>query len=115
MSVPDLTSGNCVGVGLDVFFPSNAEDVKFYKPMAQQICEPCPVSNKCLEYALGVKVLGIWAGTDEDDRKAIRKARGITAMSITQEYEREYFMSETPEAKAARKKRIRNLTRRKTA
>lgn len=113
MSVPDLTSGNCVGVQLDVFFPGTVDEVALFKPMAQQICEPCPVSNKCLEYALGVKVLGIWAGTDEDDRKAIRKARGITAISITQEYEREYFMSETPEAKAARKKRIRNLTRRK--
>lgn len=113
MSVPDLTAGNCVGVQLDVFFPSTVDEVAFFKPMAQKICESCPVFNKCLEYALGVKVLGIWAGTDEDERKAIRKARGVTAMSITQEYEREYFMSETPEAKAARKKRIRNLTRRK--
>jgi hypothetical protein len=113
MSVPDLTTGNCVGVQLDVFFPISVDDVKYFKPMAQQICDPCPVFNKCLEYALGVKVDGIWAGTDEEERKAIRKARGITAISITQEYEREYFMSETPEAKAARKKRARNLTRRK--
>jgi len=113
MSVPDLTDGNCVGVGIDVFFPNNIEDVKFFKPMAQKICDSCPVFNNCLQYALEVKVEGIWGGTDEEERKAIRKARGITAISITQEYEREYFMSETPEAKAARKKRARNLSRRK--
>jgi hypothetical protein len=113
VSVPNLTAGNCVGVELDVFFPVSLDEIKLFKPMAQQICEPCPVFNDCLKYALGVKVDGIWAGTDEEERKAIRKANGITAISITQEYEREYFMSETPEAKAARKKRARNLTRRK--
>jgi len=111
MTVPDLTAGNCVGMQLDVFFPVSLDDVKYFKPMAQQICETCPVFDKCLNYALGVKVEGIWAGTDEHDRKAIRKARGITAISITQEYEREYFLSESPDARRARKSRANNLTK----
>jgi hypothetical protein len=32
---------------------------------------------ECADYAIGTDVEGIWGGTDEKQRKAIQKARGI--------------------------------------
>jgi WhiB family redox-sensing transcriptional regulator len=40
-------------------------------------CNDCPVVAKCLDYALSVKVSGIWGGTTLDERDAIRKERNI--------------------------------------
>ena len=40
-------------------------------------CNGCPVIAKCLDYALSVKVSGIWGGTTLDERDAIRKERNI--------------------------------------
>lgn len=43
---------------------------------AKRVCEACPVRNQCLEFALSTSQdAGIWGGTTEDERRAIRRAR----------------------------------------
>ena len=41
-------------------------------------CNDCPVIAKCLNYALNVKVMGIWGGTTLEERDEIRKIKNIT-------------------------------------
>lgn len=41
-------------------------------------CNDCPVIAQCLDYALNVKVMGIWGGTTLDERDEIRKIKNIT-------------------------------------
>jgi WhiB family transcriptional regulator, redox-sensing transcriptional regulator len=76
--LPDLPDAKCKGVEYaDVFFP-RAHDMNFRIATAQAeaLCNGCPERVPCLEWALTHKVDGIWAGTDEGDRKRMmRKAR----------------------------------------
>jgi WhiB family redox-sensing transcriptional regulator len=46
--------------------------------MQKQFCIGCPVIDKCLDYALHVKVLGVWGGTTPEERKKIREIKNIT-------------------------------------
>jgi len=46
------------------------------------ICNQCHYKEPCLDYALSVNVLGIWGGTTENDRRRIRKQRGINVIPI---------------------------------
>jgi hypothetical protein len=41
-------------------------------------CNDCPVIAECLNYALNVKVMGIWGGTTLEERDEIRKEKNIT-------------------------------------
>jgi WhiB family redox-sensing transcriptional regulator len=41
-------------------------------------CNDCPVIAECLNYALNVKVMGIWGGTTLEERNEIRKIKNIT-------------------------------------
>lgn len=41
-------------------------------------CNDCPVIAECLNYALNVKVMGIWGGTTLEERNEIRKEKNIT-------------------------------------
>ncbi len=45
---------------------------------AKQICAGCPVKAECLEYALNnphASKIGIWGGTTEKERRALRRRR----------------------------------------
>ena len=42
---------------------------------AKAICRVCPVRLKCLEWAIEHHEFGIWGGTSERERRAIRKER----------------------------------------
>lgn len=64
----------CTNVPSEWFFPGRGEDTA----RAKAVCADCPVRIECLEYAVrnGEKY-GIWGGTSERERRAIRKQRGI--------------------------------------
>ena len=67
-----MRRGACRGLGVDAFF---AED-KATQAGARAVCEDCPVRAECLDFALGDRtVTGIWAGTDDRQRRAIRRER----------------------------------------
>jgi hypothetical protein len=46
--------------------------------MQKKFCIGCPVIDECLNYALNVKVLGVWGGTTPEERNEIRKIKNIT-------------------------------------
>jgi WhiB family redox-sensing transcriptional regulator len=43
---------------------------------AKALCAVCPVSADCLTYALPeARLMGVWGGTSERERRRIRKSR----------------------------------------
>ena len=68
----------CKGLPISWFFDP-VETVLEGGPNVRDICRRCPVSVECLEEALTYEnqadLGGIWGGTDENERKQIRKER----------------------------------------
>jgi WhiB family redox-sensing transcriptional regulator len=61
----------CRGKGCDPWFATTREA----EDAARAVCEPCPVRRECLSYALSDPgLVGIWAGTDERERRRMRRA-----------------------------------------
>jgi WhiB family redox-sensing transcriptional regulator len=65
----------------DLMFPDRKSAPARTKA-AKKVCAGCPFQAGCLEWAVTRGELGVWAGTDEDERAAMRKARGIVASPI---------------------------------
>jgi WhiB family transcriptional regulator, redox-sensing transcriptional regulator len=66
---PWMAHANCAGVDPDLFFPERGESTT----EAKAICRACPVRTECLDYALSINERhGIWGGTSERQRRAIR-------------------------------------------
>ena len=71
----------CAGVDPNIFFPSADEDGNT-KAEALAICSVCRVAAECLEFALETNRSakndkGIWGGTTQKQRQAIRTARAV--------------------------------------
>ncbi|MDP9145203.1 MAG: WhiB family transcriptional regulator [Actinomycetota bacterium] len=67
------SSAACSGLPHSVFFPV-AEADEDEIALAKEICLICPVTEDCLEFALETNQRsGIWGGTAEEDRKALRR------------------------------------------
>jgi WhiB family redox-sensing transcriptional regulator len=61
----------CRGTGTDLWFATDTEALEG----ARAVCGACPVRRDCLAYALAShKLVGIWAGTDERERRRMRQA-----------------------------------------
>lgn len=57
------------GLNPDLFFPATESE----EAGAKAICADCPVRVPCLEFAMRARGrYGIWGGTCEHDRKAMR-------------------------------------------
>lgn len=54
-----------------LFFPNSGRSIN----KAKSFCQGCPVSTECLEHALDNRLPGIWAGTNDTERKRILKFR----------------------------------------
>jgi WhiB family redox-sensing transcriptional regulator len=68
-----MTDAACAEVDPSVFFP---EPEWKSAPMAQRVCEDCPVRIKCLEFALVNNIdHGIFAGTSPKTRQKLRRMR----------------------------------------
>jgi WhiB family redox-sensing transcriptional regulator len=69
-----MEQGACKGNKHVDFFPTNGHFL-LTRP-AKEICNACPVMLDCLAYALEHRIdHGVWGGTDEAERRRIRKAR----------------------------------------
>lgn len=63
----------CTGLPNSAFFPVDAADTATIA-QAKTVCETCPVSAQCLEYAFETNQrAGIWGGTTEDERRSLRR------------------------------------------
>jgi WhiB family redox-sensing transcriptional regulator len=65
----------CIGTDPDLFFPLGGSEAPLAQAeAAKQVCNQCTVRVLCLEYALETnQTTGVWGGTNEDERRAIRR------------------------------------------
>jgi WhiB family redox-sensing transcriptional regulator len=71
----------CRSLDPEVFFPIGANGLATdYIDTAKNICSVCIVKEPCLEYALASNQdCGIWGGLTEDERRAVRRGRRVSA------------------------------------
>jgi WhiB family redox-sensing transcriptional regulator len=69
-------SAACQNADPDLFFPIGATGPALDQiDEARRICRACPVRRQCLAWALDLGcAAGIWGGTTEDERRALRTA-----------------------------------------
>jgi WhiB family redox-sensing transcriptional regulator len=67
----------CRHVDPDLFFPTGtARSAADHIEAAKAVCQACRVRLPCLEFALrSHQDAGIWGGTSEEERRAIRDGR----------------------------------------
>ncbi len=67
---------SCRDTDPDLFFPVGATGKALEQiRAAKMICKKCKARTECLDYALMTnQEAGVWGGTAEDERRALRKA-----------------------------------------
>lgn len=67
----------------DLFFPiGTTGPATVQTQRAKDVCASCRVREQCLEWALGtVQPVGIWGGTTETERRALRRRSGARPRS----------------------------------
>lgn len=65
-----MADAACLGSGIS-FAPEGPQGVA----TAKAVCAECPVRTKCYLHALDHDEVGIWGGTSERERRAIRTGR----------------------------------------
>jgi WhiB family transcriptional regulator, redox-sensing transcriptional regulator len=67
----------CRDIEPELFFPvGNAGPALLQISQAKQVCAGCPVRVSCLKWALeSGQEAGVWGGTSEDERRALRYRR----------------------------------------
>ena len=64
----------CLEVNTEKFFPHG--DDREGNAAAKAFCARCPVTGKCLEYALETNQrFGVWGGLTESERRRTRRLR----------------------------------------
>lgn len=68
---PWMADAACAQVDPELWFPEKGGS----SAAAKRICQSCPVLQQCLGYAVEHFELGVWGGTSDKQRKAMRAAR----------------------------------------
>ena len=65
----------CRSGDAELFFPAGSTGAAVdWIQSAKAICRSCPVKDACLRFALETnQEAGVWGGTDEDERRRLRK------------------------------------------
>lgn len=64
----------CRDIDADLFFPvASGGSSLAQEARALAVCRTCPVTRKCLEFALSRSEAGVWGGTTEGERHAVRR------------------------------------------
>lgn len=83
MKYPAFTGDEpCAQTGGDFFVADGKSNRYRNVRQLRAICSGCPMREPCLEYALHVSVQGFWGGTTDDERRRIRRSRGIRAKQV---------------------------------
>lgn len=70
-----LNDAICSQTDPEAFFPEKGGTAR----IAKAVCAKCPVIEQCREYAIhDTSLMGVWGGTSEMERRAIRSERGIS-------------------------------------
>ncbi len=70
--------GACTQEDPELFFPiGNTGPALLQIEEAKAVCRRCPVMERCLQWALeSGQEHGVWGGTDEDERRRMRRRAG---------------------------------------
>jgi WhiB family redox-sensing transcriptional regulator len=75
----------CTDLPLEIFFPKPGPKLYKQTQQAKAICESCPVSVDCLEYAMSfvrgryIMLPGIYGGTTEQERWKLARTHVINS------------------------------------
>lgn len=66
----------CRHTNAELFFPAGSTGAAVDQiEAARAVCGRCPVKAECLQFALETnQEAGIWGGTDEDERRKLRRS-----------------------------------------
>jgi len=72
-----MPRGACRGEDPELFFPITAAGPALTQVFAAKaVCFRCAVRAACLSYALATGQAGIWGGTTQEERHAMRQSSG---------------------------------------
>lgn len=72
--MPKLSDLPCRNNNPDLWFPVGTGGLAIKQANeAKGHCAACPIKQPCLEWALKLGEQGIWGGTDEAERRVIRR------------------------------------------
>ena len=71
----------CAGADQRLFFPRKGNNARLAVAAAKRYCVSCPVLMPCRDYALsqGRRIVGVWGGLTEDERRAIARGRRLVS------------------------------------
>jgi WhiB family redox-sensing transcriptional regulator len=74
-----MQSALCTQVDPELFHPEKGMS----STKAKKICSACPVRTQCADHAINSPVLvhGVWGGLSEQERRDIRRTRGIRTVA----------------------------------
>jgi hypothetical protein len=67
-------------------FEAKRKSQEFVPWLTRAFCGACPVRAECLDYALEIQAVGVWAGTHTQDRVYIRRARKAASQATTRKW-----------------------------
>lgn len=70
-----FTSALCSQVDTELFFPDRGDAPG--ARMAATICGSCIHKADCAEWGINNEMFGVWGGLNENDRRRIRRQKGI--------------------------------------
>ena len=70
----------CRGKNPELFFPVGTSGPALLQlAEAKSVCQRCPVSNECLDWALASgQDSGVWGGMSEDERRDLKRRSART-------------------------------------
>ena len=75
-----MPRGACQGQDPELFFPIAATGPALVQVFAAKaVCFRCAVRAACLSYALATGQAGIWGGTTQEERHAMRRSASLPA------------------------------------
>lgn len=63
----------CAGEPAETFYPDDKATAKRQVADARELCGWCPVREQCLAWAIEYDESGVWGGTTEVERRAMRR------------------------------------------
>lgn len=61
-----------------LFFPKAGRSIE----KARRYCKTCPVNEECLEFAINNDCWGIWAGTNQKERREMKNFKQLASQSV---------------------------------
>lgn len=81
VALPWVEQAVCRGLDANLFFPQDGDGNS--AAQAKAICHTCPVESECLAFALDeMEKHGIWGGTNEKERRAMRRGRRAVTLYV---------------------------------